>query len=261
MPSLLGWDGEYGRVPSENRYADVDGDGMPDVAIGRLPVQTPADADVMVDKIARQADVLRAARRRHLLVVDNETAGDPSFSSEAREVAALLGPSAQVGWSDLGQGVARAREDLQAGLAAGPLATHYFGHGGEDFWADEHLFSAEEAAALPPTGAETLLFSWTCVSQNYLFGLGPSLSEAMLLAPQAGALAAVGPTGITDEKHQAVLFAHFYPYVLRGVPLGEALRRAKIDTLRADPDARPVVEGWSLLGDPALTVPPLGPRR
>ncbi|HEV7498439.1 MAG TPA: C25 family cysteine peptidase, partial [Vicinamibacteria bacterium] len=128
-------------------------------------------------------------------------------------------------------------------------------HGAEDFWADEHLFDAEEAAVLPADGHETVLFSWTCVSQNYLFGGGPSLSEALLLAPQAGALAAVGPTGITDASHQAVLFAHLYPYVLRGVPLGEALRRAKIDTLRSDPGAKPVVEGWSLLGDPALTLP------
>lgn len=26
VPSLYGWDGEFGRVPSETRYADVDGD-------------------------------------------------------------------------------------------------------------------------------------------------------------------------------------------------------------------------------------------
>ena len=261
VPSLLGWDGVYGRVPSENKYADVDGDGLPDVAIGRLPVQTADEADVLVDKISRQAEVMRAAGTRHLLVVDNQTAGDPSFSNEANGVAALLGPSAHVSWADLAQGVDRARQDLLDGLASGPLATHYFGHGGEDFWADEHLLDAEETATLPQNGRETVLFSWTCVSQNYLFGLGPSLSEALLLAPQAGALAAVGPTGITDAPHQAMLFSHLYPYVLRGVPLGEALRRAKAETLRADPAARPVVEGWSLLGDPALALPVEGSRR
>jgi peptidase C25-like protein len=261
VPSLLGWDGAYGRVPSENKYADVDGDGLPDVAIGRLPVQTAEEADVLVDKIARQAAVMRAAGRRHLFVVDNQAAGDPSFSNEADRVATLLGASAQVSWADLAQGVDRAREDLLDGLASGPLATHYFGHGGEDFWADEHLLDAGEAASLPPNGRETVLFSWTCVSQNYLFGLGPSLSEALLLAPQAGALAAVGPTGITDAPHQAVLFSHLYPYLLHGVPLGEALRRAKVEALRADPEARPVIEGWSLLGDPALALPLAAPRR
>ncbi|HEV7500013.1 MAG TPA: C25 family cysteine peptidase, partial [Vicinamibacteria bacterium] len=261
VPSLLGWDGQYGRVPSENRYADVDGDGLPDVAIGRLPVQTTDEADVMVDKISRQTEVMRAAGNRHLLVVDNEAPGDPAFTKEAQKVAAMLGSSAHDSWADVGQGIDRARTDLLNGLLSGPLATHYFGHGGEDFWADEHLLDADQAASLPADGHETLLFSWTCVSQNYLFGSGPSLSEALLLAPQAGALAAVGPTGITDASHQAVLFSRLYPYFLRGVPLGEALRRAKIDTLRLDPDSKPVVEGWSLLGDPALALPVEANRR
>jgi hypothetical protein len=261
MPSLMGWDGQYGRVPSENRYADVDGDGAPDVAIGRLPVQTPEEADVMVDKISRQADVLRDAGRRHLFVVDNQGPRDPDFASEASRVAAMFGTGTDASWADLSQGVDRARTDLAEGLATGPLATHYFGHGGEDFWADEHLFDASEAASLGNAGHETVLFAWTCVSQNYLFGMGPSVGEAMLLAPEGGALATVGPTGITEAKDQAVLFGRLYPQLLRGVSLGEALRRAKVETLRLDPDARGVVEGWSLLGDPALTLPVEGARR
>ena len=260
MPTLLGWDGVYGRVPSENKYADVDGDGLPDVAIGRLPVQTADEADVLVDKISRQAEVLREAGVRHLFVVDNQALRDPSFSREAARVAALLG-GADVTWADLGQGIDQARAGVLDGLASGPLATHYFGHGGEDFWADENLLDVADVASLAPDGHETLLFSWTCVSQNYLFGLGPSLSEALLLAPQAGALAAVGPTGITSARQQSALFDRFYPQLLAGVPLGEALRRAKAETLRADPAARPVVEGWSLLGDPALALPVEGSRR
>ena len=263
MPSLMGWDGQYGRVPSENRYADVDGDGSPDVAIGRLPVQTPEEADVMVDKISRQADVLRDAGRRHLFVVDNQSPRDPDFAerglARGRPASARArtppGPTSS-------QGVDRARTDLAEGLATGPLATHYFGHGSEDFWADEHLFDASEAASLGNAGHETLLFAWTCVSQNYLFGMGPSLSAKRCCSrPEGGALATVGPTGITEAKDQAVLFGRLYPHLLRGVSLGEALRRAKAETLRLDPDARGVVEGWSLLGDPALTLPVEGARR
>src|SRR5204863_329077 len=50
VPSLYGRDGDSGRVPSENGYADVDGDGRPDVAIGRLPVRSPVEADALVAK-------------------------------------------------------------------------------------------------------------------------------------------------------------------------------------------------------------------
>jgi arginase family enzyme len=51
VPSMFARDASWGLVPSERAYADVDGDGRPDVAIGRLPVHTPAEADAVVDKI------------------------------------------------------------------------------------------------------------------------------------------------------------------------------------------------------------------
>jgi hypothetical protein len=54
LPSLFARDSAWGWVPSENLHADLDDDGLPDVAIGRLPVRTVADAEVVADKIASQ---------------------------------------------------------------------------------------------------------------------------------------------------------------------------------------------------------------
>jgi hypothetical protein len=51
------------------------------------------------------------------------------------------------------------------------------------------------------------------------------------------------------------LYMRVYRHFLNGVSLGESVRRAKAEAIRADPSSRPVVEGWSLLGDPALTIP------
>jgi hypothetical protein len=255
VPSLDAWDGQFGRVPSENLYADTDGDGRPDVAIGRLPVQTAEQAAVLVDKIERQSSVLAEAGERHLFGVDNQTPGDASFLREAERVSASLPAGAQTEWADVAQGVDEARAAFFAGLQSGPLATHYFGHGSLDFWADEGFLTASDAASLAPEGRETVLFAWTCESQNYQYGLGPSLSEALVLAPRAGALASVGPTGITDPLPQSALYMRVYRHFLDGVPLGESVRRAKVEALRHDPSSRAVVEGWSLLGDPALTIP------
>ena len=53
------------------------------------------------------------------------------------------------------------RATLRAGLDEGALTTNYFGHGSQDFWADEKLFTAEDAALLAPNGRETVLFAWT----------------------------------------------------------------------------------------------------
>jgi hypothetical protein len=252
VPSLDGWDGAFGRVPSENRYADLDGDGRPDVAIGRLPVQTAEEADVLVDKIARQQAVLGAEAGAHLVAVDNDAATDAPFGADAEALAARLG---SVAWADLRTGVAGARAALFDALNAGASTTHYFGHAGHERWADEGLLTSADVPSLANDGRETVLFTWACEAQWYRYDWDASLNESLLLAPGRGALAAVGPTGITDPVYQSALHKRFYGYFLAGVPLGEALRRAKAEVLELGPGFAPVVEGWSLLGDPSLTLP------
>ncbi|HEX7601285.1 MAG TPA: C25 family cysteine peptidase, partial [Polyangiaceae bacterium] len=41
-----------GPVDTDNSYADMDGDGIPDLAIGRIPVRSDADVDLVRGKIA-----------------------------------------------------------------------------------------------------------------------------------------------------------------------------------------------------------------
>jgi len=252
LPSLSGYDGAFGRIPTENLYADLNGDGIPDLAIGRLPVQTPQQADTLVDKISRQQAVLHQAGSHHLFAVDSPGPEDVSFRGEAQKVIDML-PGAVVTVADVNLGIDEARARLLQGLGQGELATHYFGHGGFDVWSDASLLTEGDISQLPQNGRESLLFTWTCETQWYLFHQGgPSINVDLLLVPRGGALAAVGPAGITDPRLQGALYERFYTHFLEGVSLGEALRRAKTEALRADPGTKPVVEGWNLLGDPSL---------
>ena len=45
--------GSEPEIASDNPTADIDGDGVPDVAIGRLPADTPAELTRMIEKIQR----------------------------------------------------------------------------------------------------------------------------------------------------------------------------------------------------------------
>jgi hypothetical protein len=253
VPSAVRFDEVWGRVPSENGYADVDGDGRPEVSIGRLPVQTPAEADLLADKIVHQRERLGAAAGRHLIAVDNRGPGDPPFLTDAKAVPLPAG--ATVTLSSVGDGIDAAREALADGLAAGAQVTHYFGHGGPEAWADEQLLTVEDVASLPAS-PPTVLFTWACQSQWYLNLWGPSLNEALLLHPQGGALASFGPAGITTPRQQQALARVVYARFLNeGRTLGDAVREAKAEALALDPSTRPAVEGWNLLGDPALLLP------
>lgn len=254
VPSLLGWDGAFGRVASENRYADTDGDGRPDVAIGRLPASTPAEAEALVAKVEEQQARLAAGAGRQLVAVDNVGPDGFDFGAEARAVAATL-PGASAEIADLADGIGPARERLFSGLAAGAAFTHYFGHGGPQTWADEGLLTLEDAASVP--GAGTVVLTWTCLTEFYQYLFGPSINEALVLHPAGGALAAFGPAGITDAPLQAVLYERLYQELARGgTTLGEAIQRAKARAAADDARAGPVVDGFNLLGDPALVIDP-----
>ncbi len=253
VPSAVRFDEVWGRVPSENGYADVDGDGRPEVAIGRLPVQTPEEASLLADKIVHQRERLATSAGRHLIAVDNRAPGDPPFLKDATAVP--LPPGTAVTWSSVADGVDAARQALFDGLAAGAQVTHYFGHGGPEVWADEQLLTVGDVASLPAS-APTVLFTWACQSQWYLNLWGPSLNEALLLHPDGGAVASFGPAGITTPRQQEALARGVYARFLgERRPLGDAVREAKAEALAADPSIRAAVDGWNLLGDPALILP------
>ena len=251
VPSLLSWDGQFGRVPSENLYADADEDGKPDVAIGRLPAQTVDEARALVEKIERQTASLQASAGKHLFAIDNQSPGDISFAGEADRAASLLPRGSSIVRSDITAGVDAARATLFDSLRRGVFATHYFGHGGVSFWADESLLSADDVASLAGT-PETLVFMWACESQWYLSLDGDSLGEALLLLPRGGAAASFGPSGVTDAALQPLLFEPLYAGLnQRGVTLGQAIMKAK-RAAAAEPRGELIANGWNLLGDPAL---------
>ena len=256
IPSINAYDSQFGRVPSENAYADINGDGIPDVAIGRLPVETTDEAEMLADKIAHQETILRSAGNAELIALDIQGPGDISFQGEAAQILGELPPGSQVSYADVGQGIDQARANLLAGLADGPVATHYFGHGGQEIWSNEELLTKSDIEGLPQNGKGTVLFTWTCESQWYQYQFRPVINEALLLVPNGGALATFGPSGITDPTLQGFVYRPVYHSFYRGVPLGEAIRRAKAAALRQNPATQVVVDGWNLLGDPALRFQP-----
>jgi hypothetical protein len=247
----MAFDGHFGRIPSENRYADQDGDGRPELSIGRLPVSTPAEADVMLQKVA-DAGILGTGRP--VLAVDNPGLDDLSFRAEAQSIVGSL--NLRPVWADIrAQGLAGARQALLESLQSGATTASYFGHAGQSWWADEHLLGPADMAALEDTGALTVVLAWTCNSQWFQNHLEPSLGEELVLVPGGGAAAALGPAGMTAPVIQAALYARLYPNLAAGMTLGEAVRRAKAALVAADPAALPAAEGFNLLGDPALLLP------
>ncbi len=259
VPSIMGHDGSS-RIPNENAYADLNGDGAPELAIGRLPVTTLAEAVAVVDKIETQSATLAASGNVHVFVSDNSGGRDIHFGDSAREMSEKLPPTATSILADVGGGIGPARSAMFGTWQAGTTITHYFGHGGPEIWTDEALFSADDVPDLPAAMSPMVLLAWACQSQYYQNYYGPSVNEALFLAPGTGSLASFGPVGISSPAHQRTVYERVYERLYtEGLSLGEIIRQAKVEALAADPLNQDAVDGFMFFGDPSLKLPQ--PRR
>jgi hypothetical protein len=100
-----------------------------------------------------------------------------------------------------------------------------------------------------------VLFAWACLSQWHI-DTSRTVNEALLFVPGGGAFASFGPAGITTPAGHRVLAEKVYAELYRpGMTVGEAIRRGKAAASDGRQSTREVVEGFNLLGDPALLVP------
>jgi hypothetical protein len=140
---------------------------------------------------------------------------------------------------------------------------NYSGHGGTQVWADQpNIFEVADLPGLTNTTALPFFVSMSCETGFFAYPENwfvPSMAEA-LLRSDAGAVAALMPTGMTTTPGQRILnsalFEHIFSEDIR--TLGPAIALAK-QTLLANGDAyfEQISQTFLLFGDPAtkLKVP------
>ncbi|HEV3470251.1 MAG TPA: C25 family cysteine peptidase [Pyrinomonadaceae bacterium] len=239
-------DTEQMEAVSDDWFADFDDDGLADLSVGRLPVRTPAEAEVVAGKIAGHQPA--GARRSLLLVSDRRGADGFDFEAATASLAPLVPGAFEVERVDRGaQDAATVRSQIVAAVNEGQWAVNYLGHGSVNGWTGEGLLRSQDAAALSNGGQLPFFVLMTCLNGHFADPALDGLGEALLKAGGGGALAAWGSTAMTEPEAQAAVNRELYRLLFGGpVTLGDAVRRAKSAT--ADRDVR---RTWVLLGDPA----------
>jgi hypothetical protein len=226
-------------------------DLLPDLAVGRLPAQTPAEAERLVSKLLTWEDTGQGLTGKAVLVADDpDAAGD--FEADVQDIRTsfLQGRETEVlKVRELGPST---RPAIQAAFDDGASLMSYVGHGGSAVWASENVWNSWDAPSLQVQSRQPLLLTLNCLNGYFVAPNFESLSESLVKAEGRGAVAAFSPSGLSldgpaHQYHRAVMAALGSGTHER---LGDALLAAQ--TAYAQSGLFPeLLAVYQLLGDPA----------
>jgi hypothetical protein len=255
-----------GEAPSDNAYAYVSGDdSLADMYVGRLPADSVAEAQAMVDKIiAYETNPPSGDWTSNVLfAADNpDSAGD--FPSLADDIARNYMPGSYnatkvylAATCPYENPAATCRQAVIDGVGEGSLFSNYVGHGSATIWAGERMLQTVDVGAFSNGGKLPVQLSFACLTSYFT---NPdqgqeSIDEALVAAAGKGAIASWGNTDLSYAFLDQWAHEGFYEAVFKhGIrQMGPAVASAMVYySHRTDNDL--LLERKHLFGDPALTI-------
>jgi hypothetical protein len=239
---------------SDDWFADTDEDGLPELAIGRLPVRNVEQAQTMVAKMLAYEDSDGTGWTRNVLLVADQNDGTSDFEASVNTLSRLVPVGYTVQRLFAGQvgGEMAGAQLVDAVNRDGQLIVNYVGHGSIRLWGTEGTLLTSDTVPATWQNAARLPF---VVAMNCLNGFfhgiyeEESLAETLVRTADGGAVAAWASSGLTDSATQAVVNQELFRLLFSGSPmtLGQAAAVAK--RAITSPDVR---RSWIFFGDPAL---------
>lgn len=245
-------------APVDSAYGDIDGDGNPELAVGRLPARTAAELESMIEKVlqplpANPYTLVFAAER------ENQAEGI-NYAADSDRLIAALGSSWQASaarvyldqYAQTSMGTAAARGDLLSHINQGANWVSFYGHASPATWSREVLLQGSQLdGLLANAGRAPLVTEFGCWGGYFVEPSYTTMNHAWLLTPGRGARAMIASSSLTESSSdRAIADALVAELAQPGVRLGDALVNAKRAVWTAAPEMRDVILGMSLFGDP-----------
>ena len=144
---------------SDDWLVDFNGDGAPDMAIGRLPVRTADEATLVVAKIIAYD---QAPKANGLLLVSDLNDG-LDFAGANSKISAIAPTGLAVSTIVRASDPTAARNELLNLLSQGQQIVNYEGHGSVNLWR-AGLLSDNDAATFSNHQPSPLLVTMTCLN-------------------------------------------------------------------------------------------------
>lgn len=262
-------DGFYGLL-DDGEGANPQRSDKLDLAVGRFPVTTAAEAEVMVDKTIGYVENANAGAWQNVLMFMGDDGNNNLHMRDVNDVAediAARYPGYQIKkvmWdaynaesSSTGYSYPEVTRLIKQQQAEGALIMDYAGHG------IEYQISHEAVLKLADFQQFTNknLPLWITASCDIMpfDGVTANIGEAAVLNEKGGAVAFFGTTRTVYANYNKMINRAYLRYVLSWVDgkpmtIGEAQRLAKNEMITTGQDRTTNKLQYSLLGDPALAL-------
>lgn len=246
---------------------------MSDVAVGRFPVTTEADAKVMVDKTISYVENANAGDWENTLMFMGDDGNNNIHMRDAEEAVATvqaLHPAyriKKVMWdaytevaSSTGNTYPEVTGLIRKQQAQGALIMDYCGHGSAAQLAHEKILMLDDYKSF--TNKNLPLWIFAACDVMAFDGVEDNIGVATVTDDDGGAVAVYGTTRTVYENYNRLINNAYLRYVLssndsRPMTLGEASRLAKNELITRGSLGGDVTVNklqYSLLGDPAIAL-------
>jgi hypothetical protein len=243
-----------------------------DIGVGRLPVSTLAQATAVVDKIIEYDSDISARgywRKKIAFVADdgNSEDGFTSLHQYQADALARLVEESNAGFDTKklfmgkyvktvkpnGETVPQMTEDIISAFEDGSLIINYTGHGSEQLWTDERVFSDQIINELE-NDLYPFLVNATCEFGRHDDPFQTSSAEICITRANAGAIGSVTSTRPVNSPTNFELNEAFYQALFERTSegyscIGEVFRKTKNNSIVGVGN-----RNFSLLADPSMTL-------
>ncbi len=278
MPPYLAWvDPWQGEIESTNLLANVSGtDPLPDVHIGRLPVNSTTELNYAIAKIINYEAASPAPWQfRMLFVADNSDSAGNFASISDNIITDHIVPEPLYTADTIYQSDFDCTSHSSAACQAvtqaitttlnttGTLLLSYHGHGSGRLWSDEKIFETGDITGLANGSQLPVILSMDCWDGAWAFpdvsfssSYYPGLIEELVRANNDGAVAAFSPSGLGvasghDDLHRGFLESLFDHDEWQ---LGPAAHNAKLKYYQNFSSDPYLLHTYTVIGDPALQI-------
>ncbi len=258
-PYLVDADPWVGEVAADNRFVTVDGDDwLPDMLIGRLPVNSLAEAQTVVTKIVEYETkpFLGDWNGRITFIADDtDAAGNFAAHSASLQQTYVVDPwqSSSLNYNPTQMTEAAMQTHVQQKWQNGTGVLVYTGHSSIHQWGAERFFHLDDVANLSNGARLPVVLQMTCFTGSFAQPYWDTLDEALLRHPNGGAVAVWGATGLgVGTGHDALASGFLQSLIGDGeVRLGTAVLTGKLNLFTNRPANLDLLDTFTLFGDPA----------